>query len=241
MLQIDSENGNTSSKDSSSNQTSRLNWKEICSKYGKFKQISAGKYNYFFCCSCGIKMVDNKTSVTYHLINVCKDLCDEERSAFMNLLKEYHRINPIPKKKISEWKILSQEFGEFCRNYNKRVYRCKCGVVVSYKKNDVISHLIVCGNLDCDLRNTFKAFIRSSVGSAKSRNSKKRKIEELANKIATETKNIPKLIYPLTDHDRIVAQLESNISSLQGSLSIAESKLELLQDLSDNLNEKYCK
>ena len=212
-------------------QPSQLNWKEFCCKYGAFKQIVAGKYNYWFVCYCGSRMVDNKTSVTYHLINCCKDISAQERKEFTTLLDEYHRVNPIPKKKISEWKIMAEAEGTFKRHYNKKVYQCNCGVLMSYKKDEVLGHLINCVRLDKSLKNSFQTFIKSNRSNIRSKDSKKVKTIP-----AIFTANpLPKLSYPSPDKIRIVAQLEIDIAELNDTIVDEEERLKFLDGIYEQI------
>ena len=218
--------------------TTQINWKEFCCKFGTFKQISNGKYNYFFVCSCGIQMVDNKTSVVYHLVNVCKVISGEDRKTFMTLLDDYHKENPIiPKRKMSEWKALATCHGEFKRHYNKKIYQCNCGLMLSYKKYDVISHLTECSTTDRSVKDTVGTFIKSNQSNVRVRKSKKSKENETKLQLEKEAINIPKLKYPPSDKKRIILQLERNIEELTATVEINEHELQRLESILITIEE----
>ena len=200
---------------------SNTTWKDFCVKFGRFKQDCQSWFN----CNCGCSMIDNKTSVTYHLLNVCKAINENDRHIFSFTLNEYHKVNPIPKKKQSEWKTLAIHYGKFKRHFNRKVYECKCNEVVSYKKNDVVVHLLTCMQVDKHNRDLLGSFIKTL------------KVDKrpLASSSSSVQSSQPKLVFPLPDQQRITEELSMVIASLQNSYQNEEITLQYLEELDDRI------
>ena len=222
-------------------------WKDLCKAFGTFPEIQHGRYSHIFQCSCGSRMVDNKTSVTYHLENVCKSIGNEERKEFSEKLSQIKSQFPPPTKRECVWKNLCQRYGEFSKVNNKKIYTCNCGEKTGYKKMEAVPHLAECSLVSKEDKDILITVIKSNISNIRGREKDSMKndilssssLSEIVGSIKMPTSiygspsqqsskytNPSKLVLPRPRHDYLTSSVRHNNTTIEQRLRYEEKKLE---------------
>ena len=223
-------------------------WKDLCKSFGTFPEIQHGRYNHIFQCSCGSRMVDNKTSVTYHLQNVCKAITDEQRKDFVDKLSQIKQQFPPPQKRECIWKTLCQKYGEFSKINNKKIYTCFCGERTGYKKMEAVPHLAECETVSKEDKDILITVIKSNISNIRGREKETVKTDMLSSSSLSEivgSMKIPhgaivpahpvqsskftnpsKLVLPRPRHDYLTSSIRHNSSTIDHRLRLEQKRLE---------------
>eukprot|EP00834_Sanchytrium_tribonematis_P005335 NODE_316_length_9983_cov_1.089741.p6 type:complete len:227 gc:universal NODE_316_length_9983_cov_1.089741:8470-7790(-) len=197
-----------------------------------------------FQCQCGSRMVDNKTSVTYHLANVCKSISNADRSNFTESLSQIKQQFPPPQKREVVWKQLCQKYGEFSKINNKKVYTCFCGERTGYKKMEAVPHLADCETVSKDDKDILITVIKSNISNIRGREKEAMKSDMLSSSSLSEIvgsmklangpivtqsskfQNPVKLVLPRPKHDYLMSSIRHNSRSIDQRLLMEEKRLE---------------
>ena len=220
-------------------------WKELCKAFGSFPEIQHGRYNHIFQCSCGSRMVDNKTSVCYHLVNVCKSITEEQRKIFVDNLSKIKQQFPPPQKRECVWKTLCGKYGEFSKINNKKVYTCFCGERTGYKKMEAVPHLAECSNVSKEDKDVLITVIKSNISNIRGREKESvkndmlsssslseivssMKVQSGAIQVAPSSKlsNPSKLVLPRPKHDYLTSSIRHNGTTIDQRLRLEQKRLE---------------